>query len=159
MLVYHSLVSSKLRYGLVCWASASQFLLDKVNVVHNKIITYMTFEKRNRPIWPLYCQLNVLPLSLLIQIEYAKTMYKFENKLLPQAFDNYFKKPSHQHFTRFAQNNYAKVRITSAKEKSLLKHIGPNIWIHIPANIKNAMSLKVFIHSYRTHLIGNYTDS
>ena len=38
MLVYHSLVSRKLRYGLVCWASASQFLLDKVNVVHNKII-------------------------------------------------------------------------------------------------------------------------
>ena len=58
MLVYHSLVSSKLRYGLVCWASASQFLLDKVNVVHNKIITYMTFEKRNRPIWPLYCIVN-----------------------------------------------------------------------------------------------------
>ena len=91
MLVYHSLVSSKLRYGLICWASASQFLLDKVNVVHNKIITYMTFEKRNRPIWPLYCQLNVLPLSLLIQIEYAKTMYKFENKLLPQVFENYLR--------------------------------------------------------------------
>ena len=159
MLVYHSLVSSKLRYGLICWASASQFLLDKVNVAHNKIITYMTFEKRNRPIWPLYCQLNVLPLSLLIQIEYAKTMYKFENKLLPQVFENYFKRPSHHHNTRFAKNNFEKVRITSAKEKSLLKYIGPNIWTNIPLNIKNAMSLKVFINSYRIHLIGNYTDS
>ena len=39
MLVYHSLVGSKLRYGLICWGSASKFLLDKVNVAHNKIRT------------------------------------------------------------------------------------------------------------------------
>ena len=119
----------------------------------------MTFEKHNRVIWPLYCQLKVLPLSSLIQIEYAKTMYKFENKLLPQVFENYFKRPSHHHNTRFAKNNFEKVRITSAKEKSLLKYIGPNVWANIPLNIKNAMSLKVFINSYRIHLIGNYTDS
>ena len=136
-----------------------KFLLDKVNVAHNKTITFMTFEKCNRPIWPLYCQLNVLPLSLLIQIEYAKTMYKFENKLLPQAFENYFRKPSHDHFTRFAQHNFEKIRITSMKEKSLLKYIGPNIWTNIPQSIKNSLSLKVFIKSYKIHLIGNYTDS
>ena len=28
MLVYHSLVGSKLRYGLICWGTASKFLLD-----------------------------------------------------------------------------------------------------------------------------------
>ena len=41
MLVYHSLVGSKLRYGLICWATANKFLLDKLlNVAHNTIITY-----------------------------------------------------------------------------------------------------------------------
>ena len=159
MLVYHGLVTSKLRYGLICWGSASKFLLDKVNVAHNKIITYMTFEKRNSRIWPLYCQLKVLPLRILIQVEYAKTMYKFEHKTLPEAFNSYFKRPSHQHYTRFAKNNYEKVRITSAKEKSLLKFIGPNIWSKIPVNIKDSGSLKVFIHSFKIHLIGNYDDS
>ena len=33
MLVYHSLVGSKLRYGLICWATANKTLLDKINVV------------------------------------------------------------------------------------------------------------------------------
>ena len=158
MLVYHALVGSKLRYGLICWATASQSLLQKVNVAHNKIITYMTFSKRCSRMWPLYCQLQVLPLDILIKIEHAKTVYKYENKMLPQVFDNYFQKPPHHHGTRYAttQNNYALIRITSAKEKSLLKYIGPKIWADIPLKIKNASSLKVFINFYRNHLIGNY---
>ena len=91
MLVYHSLVGSKLRYGLICWATANKTLLEKVNVVHNTIITYLTFSKRCSRMWPLYCQLKGLPLNILIQIEQAKIMYKYEHLMLPQVFDNYFK--------------------------------------------------------------------
>ena len=110
--------------------------------------------------WPLYCQLQVLPLDILIQIEKAKTMYQFEHKTLPQVFDNYFRKPSHQHNTRYAttHNNFEVVRITSAKETSLLKYYGPKVWASIPLTIKESLSLKVFVNSYRTHLIGNYFE-
>ena len=58
MLIYHSLVGSKLRYGLICWATAYKYLLDKVTVAHNKIITCMTFQKRCSKLWPLYQQLT-----------------------------------------------------------------------------------------------------
>ena len=94
----------------------------------------------------------------MIEIEYAKTMFKFENKLLPEVFDNYFQKPSHRHNARFAttQNNFAMVRISTALEKSLLKYIGPKAWANIPLEIKSAPSLKVFINFYRNHLLGNY---
>ena len=110
--------------------------------------------------WPLYCQLKVLPLNVLIQIEQAKTMYKFENSMMPQVFNNYFKKPDHQYNTRYASlhNNFEVVRISSAKERSLLKYYGPKIWASIPLHIKDAQSLKVFINFYRNHLIGNYTE-
>ena len=43
MLIYHALVGQKLRYGLICWATASKFLLDKVDVAHNKVVRYLTF--------------------------------------------------------------------------------------------------------------------
>ena len=160
ILVYHSLVSSKLRYGLICWATAKKMLLHKINVAHNTIITHLTFSKRCSRMWPLYCQLKVLPLEILIQIEQAKTMYKFEHKMLPQVFDKYFQKPTHQHNTRYAttQNNFQVVRISSAKETSLLKYYGPKVWASIPIDIKNALSLKVFINFYRNHLIGNYQE-
>ncbi len=94
----------------------------------------------------------------MINIEYAKTMYKFQHGLLPSVFDNYFRKPSHNHNTRFAtsSNNFEVTQISSAKDKSMLKYIGPKAWRDIPIDIKHAPSLKVFIHSYRNHLIGNY---
>ena len=157
MLLYHGLASSKLRYGLICWATASKSLLNKINVAQNKIITHMTFSKRCSRIWPLYCQIKVLPLDILIDIEYGKTMYKFLKGLLPSVFDTYFAKPSHPYRTRFSsQNNLAVLRIESALDKSRLRYIGPKIWLNIQPNIREASSLKVFINSYRNHLIGHY---
>ena len=104
----------------------------------------------------LYCQLKVLPLDLLIKIEFGKTVYKHKNNMLPQAFDHYFNKPPHAYRTRFAQSSYDKVRTVTSVEESLLKFKGPNVWNSIPHEIKNSMSFKVFIKSYRNHLIGNY---
>ena len=158
-LVYHSLAGSKLRYGLICWATANKYLLNKINVAHNNLITVMAFAKRCTRLWPLFCQIKVLPLEILIQIEYGKTMYKFTKHMLPVVFNSYFTTPTHHHATRFStNNNSAVVRITSTKEKSLLKYIGPKTWTSIPEHIKQAPSLKVFINSYRNHLIGNYNE-
>ena len=157
MLIYHSLVGSKLRYGLICWATASKFLLDKVNVVHNKIVRCLTFSKSCSPAWPSYNSLNVLPLEILTEIEWGKTLYKFQHDMLPKAFNEYFNRPRHQHSTRFAnQLNFEMVRINLAREKSLLKYIGPKKWSEIPLPIKKSRSLKVFISSFREHLLEHF---
>ena len=159
MLVYHGLVGSKLRYGLVCSATANKFLLDKVNVSHNTIITYLTFSKRCTRMWPLYSKLKILPLDILIQIEYGKTIYKFRRGMLPSVFDTYFNKPTHQYSTRFStNNNLAVIRINTAKDKSRLRYIGPKVWLGISPVIRDSPSLKVFIKSYRNHLIGNFHE-
>lgn len=83
---------------------------------------------------------------------------KFNKGLLPASFNDYFKKPSHQHNTRYAtsNNNFEVIQITSASDKSRLKYIGPKIWMDVPLHIKHSMSLKVFVKSFRNYLIGNY---
>ena len=87
----------------------------------------------------------------------GKTLYKFQHDLLPNAFNSYFNRPRHQHLTRFAkQLNFEVVRITFAREKSLLKYIGPKIWSEVPLPIKKSRSLKIFVSSYRTHLLESY---
>jgi len=159
-LVYHSLAGSKLRYGLICWATANKLLLNKINVVHNRIVSYMSFSKRCSRMWPLYCKLKVLPLDILIQIEYAKTMFKYQHNMLPSIFNTYFRKPTHSYATRFSSNNnFALTRANSARDQKMLKVIGPGIWLGIPNSIKESLSLKVFVKSYRNHLIGNYNES
>ena len=82
MLIYHALVGQKLRYGLICWATAPKFLLDKVDVSHNKIVRYLTFSKACSRAWSLYRKLDVLPLDTLKELEWGKIMYKFRNKML-----------------------------------------------------------------------------
>ena len=157
MLIYHGLVGSKLRYGLICWATASKFLLDKVNVVHNKIVRCITFSKSCSPAWPSYTSLDVLPLDILTKIEWGKTLYKFQQGLLPDVFNNYFNRPRHQYSTRFAnQLNFEVVRINLACEKSLLKYIGPKIWSNIPLSIKESRSVKVFVNKFREYLLENF---
>ena len=47
---------------LIFWATANKTLFARVNVAHNTIITYFTFSKRCSRMWPIYCQLKVLPL-------------------------------------------------------------------------------------------------
>ena len=94
------------------------------------------------------------------KIEYGKTMFKYKHKMLPPAFDNYFKQPSHLHKTRFVDlNNFSVVLLNNAKEKSLLKYMGTTVWRKIPVNIRNSMSLKVFVKLFRNHLIGTFEDS
>ena len=160
MLVYHGLVSSKLRYGLICWATANKILLNKINIAHNTIITYLTYSKRCNRLWPLYCKLKVLPLKILIDIEYGKAMYKFQNKLLPPVFDSYFQKPSHHHATRFSsRNNFSVLRIDSALDKSRLRCIGPKVWLQTPLLIKEASSTKTFINMFRNYLLGHFDGS
>ena len=157
MLLYHGLVGSKLRYGLICWATANKLLLGKINVAHNNIVTLMTFQKRCSELWPLYCQLKVLPLNILIKMEHGKLMYKYNHNMLPSVFKHYIKKPTHIHYTRFAdENKLARISINTSKEESMLKFLGPKRWISIPLSIKQSLSLKVFIKSYRIHLLGNF---
>ena len=135
MLVYHSL-GQKLRYGLICWATASNFLLHKINVLHDKIVRLMTFSKSCSRALPHYHTLKVQPLDILIKLEWGKIMYKFDNKMLPKAFDSYFKKPSHHHATRYAkQGNFEQVRTSSVRERTLLQYIGPKIWSEIPLSV------------------------
>ena len=84
-------------------------------------------------------------------------MYKYQNKMLPAAFDSYFNRPRHHYGTRYAkQENFEIVRINNAKEKSLLKCIGPTKWSHIPTTMKEAPFLKTFVSLYRTHLIDSH---
>ncbi len=79
---------------------------------------------------------------------------------MPPVFDSYFYKPAHNYSTRFvSNNNFALTRVESAKDYSLLKYIGPKTWLQIPIHIRESLSLKVFVKSYRNYLIGNYESS
>ena len=74
--------------------------------------------------------------------------------MLPLAFEKYFSKPNHQHATRFATLlNFEFVRANSSRDESMLRIIGPKVWVGVPLKVKKSTSLKVFISEYRSFLI------
>ena len=142
------------KFLIICWGTTNQTLLQKVNVIHNRIVRYLTFSLPCSTAWPLYSSLKVLPLDILIQMEWGRLMFKFQNKMLPLAFENYFRKPNHNHATRFASSlNFEFVRANSSRDESMLRIIGPKAWVGVPLGIKKSPSLQVFTKDYRSFLI------
>ena len=93
-------------------------------------------------------------------MEWGKMMFQFQNKMLPKAFENYFRKPTHQHATRFASSlNFELVRAKSLREGLMLRTIGPKTWMGVPLEIKKSTSLRVFTKDYRSHLIEQKNQS
>ena len=78
---------STLQYSLINWGRACQTHLHKIEVLQNKIIRTSLFRLLRYPTNLLYAQFGVLRLEDMINMEFAKFLYKFNNKLLLNLFD------------------------------------------------------------------------
>ena len=77
MLIYNSLIESRLRYGILSWSTASNQLLDRLKVLQNKVLRFIDFSPIGTTILPIYAQFKVLPLNYLIDLQVASYMYSF----------------------------------------------------------------------------------
>ena len=74
----------------------------------------------------LYTKLKILKLDNLIAMEYAKSIFKFNNHMLPDSFNYYFTKLENVHKYNTKQkrrNKYFQFRISSESERKTLHHI------------------------------------
>ena len=81
--VYFSLVQSHLQYSLINWGRANNSTLYLLQIIQKKIIRVCLFGRKRTLIDNLSTKFQVLKLSDLCKLEYAKFMYKFVNNSLP----------------------------------------------------------------------------
>ena len=145
MLIYHGLVSSRLRYGILCWGTATKTLLNKLNVIHNRVVRNITYNNRRASAGPIYKSLDILPLNGLLLCEQAKFIYQYTNNMLPSVFNNYLNRPDHNHNTRYTTNlNFSRVRARTIRGQTSIECLGPRVWSIIPNEIKLANTLGIF---------------
>ena len=144
MLIYNSLVESRLRYGILSWSTASQTQLNRLRVLQNKALRFITFSRPDTSMLPLYAKLNVLPLDKLVLLHQVTNMYSFTNNLLPPAFTSYCTKPQHGFNTRFSKNNFLIPKQTSSLKEKSIKVIGPKVWTDVPLEAKALPFRKTF---------------
>ena len=101
---YFSFVYGHLQFAIGAWGGVGITTLNQLNVLHNKIITAMTYSSFKTMITPLYKQLNLLKLDDIHSLELGKIMHKFHSGNLPDNFNHLFTpvKQVHCYATRSA---------------------------------------------------------
>ncbi len=160
--VYHALIHSYLRYGIIVWGNASQTSLRKVQSIINRAIRIMSFSPLgNVNIDPVFEILEILKLDEIHTLEIAKFAYRRVNNLLPTEVASYFdtrrSENTRQRRNRNADNETV-IYNTATGAKSILKK-SIDIWSKIPDEIKRSSRFNTFKRMYKAHLIlvSNFT--
>ena len=89
--VYHSLVHSYLRYGILVWGNASESTLQPLKCLINRAVRIMLFAPFGRiDLDPLYDYLKILDVDKVKMLETSKFMYKQKNNAFPVTIAYYF---------------------------------------------------------------------
>ena len=107
-ILYHSLINSKLQYGIIVWGATFKTYLSEVNVRINITIRALSSSNLYTPMSSLYKKLNLLKLVDLYKVELGKFMYLYYNKKTPKILTVFLKKL--QKFTLTIQDKYLTLR-------------------------------------------------
>ena len=157
-MLYHSLVQSKVQYGIAVWGNAAKTRLQELNLRLNNIIRTITFSSKFCSVTPLYKKLKLLKLTDVYKLELAKIMYQLHGGKLPKSFYDRFAKINavHNYSTRQTKNLvYFKPRVKKTIGKELILHRGSSLWKEIDNSVKNC-SWFSFKKYYKNFLIDKY---
>ena len=151
-LVYHSLISSKLRYGAAAWGSAKSTALRKLNVLNNKAVK--NFKRASESLSSTYHRMNFFTCGSLYDIETAKFMFSLKEGKLPEEFSHFVEPISHNHYTRAtAQEKYKLPQPRTDLGKSSIKFQGVKVWNNLPTYIRKEKNRNSFNKNLKSYLL------
>ena len=88
LILYNSLISSHLNYGLFVWGIKA----DRLEILQKKAVRIVTKSNFVAHTDPLFRQLNVLKIKDMFKVKSLKFYYKLSYGLLPKYFNSYIHK-------------------------------------------------------------------
>ena len=140
LMLYYSLVYSRIQYGIILWGSTFKSVLREVEVRLNNIVRTIIGSRKFDHITPLFKRLKFLKLHDIYQLELGKFMYQLNWNKLPIIIQSLFTKIEdlHKYNTRQAKTTKLFLpRVSKQMAKTQLSFRGPQHWSLIPSNIKN----------------------
>ncbi len=155
--IYHALIHSYLRYGILTWGNASDSTLKPLQTLINRALRIMTFAPFGRiDLKPLYSDLHILDVKNTCFLETSKFMFKRKNQLLPIRFANHFENryssTSNVYDLRSGvRRNHIVTRLLSSESSIQIR--GERLWNGIPDIIKQATTSTGFKRLVKCMLI------
>ena len=155
-LIYNSLATSYLSYGVTAWGACPQTTLNKLQTLQNKIIRYMYFIDPYTSISNILLEHSILNVYQTYFYEVSKLMHSISNCRNPDAFNEYFTFTTHSHSTRNSENtHYFLPQPRTNLGKRSICYNGVTIWSKIPNNIKSITNIKHFKELTKLFIVEN----
>lgn len=145
-IVYHALVESIARYGILAWGATYFCHINPVFKVQKLILRIMG---QKHPLYPsdsLYEELQLLSIRQI----YIHKLLTFIRKN-PQFFLNM----DHTHSTRRRNIDLAVPRMTTTAAQRTVTYLGPKIYNRLPMDIKEMVLVNIFKAKTKTWIIEN----
>ena len=157
-LLYHSLINSKLQYGIIVWGATFKTYLSEVNVRINRIIRALSSSNLYTPMSSLYKKLNLQKLEDLYKVELGKFMYLYFN-IKHQKFLTVFLKKL-QKFTLTIQDKYLTLRfflprMSKTCTQTSISYKSTKIWSKLKPELKN-LHWNAFKKQFKKSFIDQY---
>lgn len=145
--LYHALVESILRYGIIIWGSAYSTNLESLNVSQKHIIKIILGKNKHYSSKLLFKQFNVFNLQLL----YTKSVLIFTHK-----HKNVLNVIQHGYSTRQKYNlNVAIPQIRYTTTLRFITYYGPKFYNLLPAHFKQYNNISLFCKKVSEHIKNN----
>ena len=156
--VYHSLVGSHLNYALIVWGAAGVTALQRLRVLQNRAVRFISRAPRFRILGNDYLNLRILKLDDMYQLAVAKFMHKYHHNKLPDYFLNFFHEAQTLHQYNLRQNTTTNLRPIDCKKASMersLRFIGPKLWDKAPVELRD-VNISKYKKEYSNFILAKY---
>ena len=157
MQLYYSMVYSRIIYGIVLYGACRNSLLNKVQVLQNKLLKVLYNLPFRTDTNELHSNLKILKVKDIYKYQVEQFVYESINKTCIPQFHNYYKYTRSVHNVNTRQKN----RLYRAKVKTKygecsLKHFGVILWNLLSRKIQQSKSLPIFKRARRQLIIDSY---
>ena len=154
--LYKTLIERFFRYCNIVWGQCNETLKDKLQSLQNKAVRTIAgqsyeYTNHNR----LLKEFGWLSVRNLINLDMGVFMYKTQNGMAPEEFNQLFVPAGNIHgcLTRSAQNgNLQLPKIKLKCAQGSISYSGAKLWNSIPPVIRKAESIVSFKEKYKDHL-------
>ena len=156
-IIYDSLVSSHLTYGLEVWGACQAKFKKRLVTIQKRCVRVIDDSLWNAHSEPRMKRLKILKFEDHFQC--ASLVYDMLKSKAPNIFGFTSEQNTDTRLTRSLTNNPSNLRNTFSKinHKSFASH-APDIWNNLGLSLQNAASRKVFKSTLKQKLLAEYND-
>ena len=159
LMIYNALILPHINYCNIVWGNCHKTKLDQILLLQKKAVRICTSSPYLSHTNPLFHRLKILKVHDINTMHTIIFMFKYNNKLLPQVFNDFFSlnKTLHPYPTRRSTDFHLDNPRTLQAQRTL-RHHGPDVWNTLPAPIKQLSSLHSIKKKMKDSFLQQYTE-